>query len=582
MNSETIDQLLITGLQLAEAGAADQAAEMFAALLASSPERADVWFALAEVRRQQQDARAAFAAYLETVRRDPEHAEAHYWLSMLLQNHHPLDALRHVQLTLESVPEHAAGREQLSRVYLQLQARGCGRELTAQLDRRPEDVYELLKALSALPAIPYDEAEMQAAVALLEEAIAVLQARRIAFDPELLLQHDLVLPRMLLHYGLDGMADRRLREAYAGLFRLEPLALTPQAGAPRIGFVVGPGRVNLFLRFQAGLMRELSRLRPGIDWVLVGPTGLDTKVSGQLPGWGYLALPEHLPAAAQLVAAAGFDLLYYWECGPETLSYFLAMLKPARVQCAGTGWPITSGLKTMDYYLSSQRAEPADAQRFYTECLRLQPGWAYPGLAPLLPERPAGREHWGFRAAQRLYVCLQHPFKLHPGLDPLFHRILAADPDGLLVLIGHDPWMGQQLYRRLLRSGPEHAARIHVLPRQSHLDYLSLVLTADVVLDSWPYAGGGTSADLLVCGTPVVTLSGPQQCGRWTRAVLEAAGLPELIAATPEEYVKIALQVAQDKTLRQRLSQTLIASSDALLADPTAVTSFLELLEGML
>ena len=60
----------------------------------------------------------------------------------------------------------------------------------------------------------------------------------------------------------------------------------------------------------------------------------------------------------------------------------LAALRLAPVQAASWGHPETSGLPTIDYYLSAQALEPADAQENYTEKLVALPNlgcWLVPG-----------------------------------------------------------------------------------------------------------------------------------------------------------------------------------------------------------
>lgn len=566
--------------RLIASGQYAQALQMLEPELAAH-DSAELWLALADIRRGQNLASQAFAAYLETVRRDPAQARAHYWLSVLLEGNHRLDALRHAQWTLELLPEDPAAQRQLRRIYSDLAARDFGPELIQQLSRQPAAIHDLLNALTLLPAIPENPAEIEICTRVIERTVAALADQPLAFEADLP-AYDLAFPQILTYYGLDGTREKRLRQAYARLFaQIKPLTM-PAGRSGRIGFVAGRGRTPMLLRFQGGLMRQLSELSPQLEWVLAAPASHEAEIAQQLPGWRYLPLPEHLPQAAIQLAAANCDLLYYWEYGLDPLSYFLSFYKPARVQCIGGGWPATSGVATVDYFLSCDHFEGPDASRFYSEKLLTLSGLPYQGLMPALPEQPLPRSHWGFGPEQRIYLCPQDPLKLHPSMDAIFANLLAADPQAVLVLIAYQPDIGRRLYQRLQRHSPQHAARVRMLPRMRTHEYLSLMLAADVALDSWPYGGGGTNTDLLACGTPVVTLPGPQMRSRITASVLQTIGLPELIADAPETYLEIALRSARDQSQRPRMREIMRTQGRALVEESLRPADFVALLEEMI
>lgn len=556
-----------------------EAAQVFESLLQTGPADAELWFTGAEIYRHCNQPQAAFQAYLATLRQDPAHARAHYWLSVLLQRHHPLDALLHIQQSLGPDPEDADGRARLVEIYQQLAQQPSA--LAEQLGHRPEQADTLLNALSMLPAIPQSEAEIACFTDVLEQTVQTLSRLQPALAPRLA-GPELAFPQALTYYGLDGERERALRAAYAGLFAgPEPPQRPARRGKPRLAFVSGLGRTEILLRFQAALMRQLPLLRPQAEWLLAAPAGHVDQIAEQLPGWHYLPLPADLPAAAARMAAAGLDLAFYWEYGLDPLSYFLPCYRPAAVQAAGIGWPATSGQPQMDYYVSCAPLEAPGAQRFYTEKLVLQPNLPYPGLLPALPAEVLPRSHWGFSADQRLYLCLQDPLKLHPRMDRAFARILAADGRAQLVLIAYRPDLGRQLQQRLRQSLPQYLERIHLLPRQPPQAYLSLILAADVALDSWPYAGGGgTNTDLLACGTPVVTLPGPQLRHRITASLLQTLGLDELIATSPTDYAERALRVAASQ--RGRYRRIMRERTPPLLEDRRAAESFADLLLSLL
>jgi predicted O-linked N-acetylglucosamine transferase (SPINDLY family) len=83
----------------------------------------------------------------------------------------------------------------------------------------------------------------------------------------------------------------------------------------------------------------------------------------------------------------------------------------------------------------------------------------------------------------------------------------------------------------------------------------------DIGLDTVPYNGHTTSLDSFWMGVPVVTLTGPTVVGRAGACQLMNLGLPELIASSPEQYLRIVAELARDlprlgalrATLRERM-----------------------------
>src|SRR6185437_8243427 len=76
-----------------------------------------------------------------------------------------------------------------------------------------------------------------------------------------------------------------------------------------------------------------------------------------------------LPRAVEQISQQAFDILLYADIGMDLLSYYLAFARLAPVQCTTWGHPVTSGISQIDYFISSQELEPADADSHYSEKL---------------------------------------------------------------------------------------------------------------------------------------------------------------------------------------------------------------------
>jgi predicted O-linked N-acetylglucosamine transferase (SPINDLY family) len=120
--------------------------------------------------------------------------------------------------------------------------------------------------------------------------------------------------------------------------------------------------------------------------------------------------------------------------------------------------------------------------------------------------------------------------------------------------------------------------RIGVIPRLDRPRYLRLVSAADVLLDTLHYgAGANTVADAVASGTPMVTLPGRFQRGRWAAGALRCAQLHELVADSIEDYVEKAIRLAADEPYRRRVSLSLIDFGRCWFEDPRPAEELEEL-----
>src|SRR6185436_7512242 len=136
-----------------------------------------------------------------------------------------------------------------------------------------------------------------------------------------------------------------------------------------------------------------------------------------------------LAAIARQIIADDLDVLVYPEVGMHQDIVALSALRLAPVQCMAWGHPTTSGSTQMDWYLSCEAMEGADAQSHYVERLASLPGLGTRYERPAL-QGEARREEFGLPADRNLYLAPQSLFKLHPDNDALVAGVLAADPDG--------------------------------------------------------------------------------------------------------------------------------------------------------
>lgn len=284
-------------------------------------------------------------------------------------------------------------------------------------------------------------------------------------------------------------------------------------------------------------------------------------------------IPGNLTATANQIADDAPHILVYSDIGMDPATLQLAGLRLAPVQCNWWGHPVTTGLPTIDYYLSSDLMEPHDADQHYSETLIRLPNLALNYSAPPIPAEIKSRKTLGIPEDALVYLSTQSLFKYLPQHDDIYPRIASRVPDALFVFISHpSARVTERFKQRLITTFQRHGtpAKLLFLPRLGHYDFLNLNLKADILLDTIEWSGGHTTLEAITCNLPVVTLPGPFMRGRHTYAFLIRMGLHATIAKDKATYVQIAIKLGLDKAFHQAIRNH-IRHHKALLFDDESV-----------
>ena len=269
-------------------------------------------------------------------------------------------------------------------------------------------------------------------------------------------------------------------------------------------------------------------------------------------------MPLDIPKARTLIANEDVDILWYTDICMETFTYFLAHSRLAPIQCVSTGHPTTTGIATIDYYISGEVLENDNAQDFYSEKLIKLPSFTiiYEDIAAL----PAQKSRADFKLPEHknLYFCPQTPFKIHPKMDALFKGILEGDAAGILVFSYPDSAISKNMIRRFEKSLGALNTRCLFIPYVTRDDFYRLLNCMDVILDTFPVSGGNTSFQGISVGAPIITMAAQDLRSSTTSALYNIMGLDECIARSPEEYIKKSVKVATDKRYKDQLSEKIL------------------------
>jgi len=340
----------------------------------------------------------------------------------------------------------------------------------------------------------------------------------------------------------------------------------------RIGFVSTYFYMHSVGRTTFGLIRDLPRDRFDVQVFAIAPQTDELAEAIRNSADHYVPLPLDLGRVRDAIESAALDMVFFADIGMHPLTYFLAFWRLAPIQMVTWGHSVTSGIDTIDYYLSSDAIEAAGSEKYYTEKLVRLPGYFMPRYRrPALDGPRMSREQLGLPEGKHLYYCPQNLFKLHPDFDASIRAILERDPEAELVLLEFvRAGVAEQLRRRFDLALGALASRIRFVPRSEHRKFLQYVAAADVVLDPFHFGGCNSSCDALSLGVPVVTLPGSQLPGRFTLGLYREIDLDSYIARSADEYVEIALRLGRDAEYRKSVSEQISARCARLFDRPDA------------
>lgn len=264
----------------------------------------------------------------------------------------------------------------------------------------------------------------------------------------------------------------------------------------------------------------------------------------------------------------------------HTSGYRLLVLarKPAPVQVTYLGYPTTTGLTSIDYRITDGYVDPQEGEPISSETLLKMPNsyFCYQVYDQTPPVNP-------FPAVNKGYITFgsfNNYAKLNSKLFELWAQVLRVVTDSKLLVKAksfHDPNIQQDFQKQFARLGVEAERLIILNLAPSTYSHLEIYHQIDIGLDSYPYNGATTTCQALWMGVPVVTLVGERHASRMGLSILSAAGLTELIAYTPEEYVEICVKLANGPDYLQQLRARLRTQmQDSPLMDGKQFTQHLE------
>jgi len=508
LDPKHVDSRSNLGVVLRKLGRPLEAEQCYREAIALDPDLAVAHFNLGNALRELKRHSEARQSYERALLLKPDYAEARFVLAKTLMDAGELaDAEQCFRKTLALKPEHAGAQTGLADTLMRMgkieDAEQCYRQALA-LDPNLHDAHwGLLFVLNNI----------------LGKRPADIYAEHRAF------------------------AQRFYRPPY-----VRPHANTPERGRKlRIGYVSGDFRDHPVGQFIAPVLAKHDH---GAFQIIcyhnfAGADDITARLKGYADRWQEV-FSLNDDALAKLVRRDAIDILVDLSGHTGNTRLHAFAHKPAPVQATWLGYLNTTGLPEMDYRITDAHASPEGLlEDFHTERLVRLPDsqWCYeaPADCPPVAELPS------ITAGCVTFAAFANLAKIGPSVIELWSRLLARVPDSRLLIVRRGlASIRDEYLARFARHGvaPERLDLRDGLPFR---EYLALHASADIALDTFPYTGGTTTCHSLWMGVPLVTLTGDTATSRGGASLLNAIGLGELVAATPDEYVEIAAALSADR-----------------------------------
>jgi predicted O-linked N-acetylglucosamine transferase (SPINDLY family) len=278
----------------------------------------------------------------------------------------------------------------------------------------------------------------------------------------------------------------------------------------------------------------------------------------------YINCGKDLSRAAATIAKTNLDALIYPEIGMDATSKGLACLRLAPLQAASWGHPETTGLSTIDYFISAELLEPPHAENFYTEKLICLPGLGGYLEQPSIETLGLDLGMLGIDKERPILICAGSPSKYLPENDFVFAEIAKRLGECQFLFFNFEENLTAILKERLevvfSNSNLVSNNYIRFIPFLKREEFFGLLRASDVYLDTIGFSGFNTALQALSCELPIVTLEGPSMRGRLASAILNKLRLQKFICNTHHAYIEQVVNLIKDPSLfkdyKERISKT--------------------------
>lgn len=534
-----IDRLLALFAQ----GRMEDAGAVASELTTQFPDFGFGWKALAITLQVSGQVEPALAAMLEAARLLPDDAEAHNNLGLVLTTlTRPLDAEQALRRALTLAPSYAEAHNNLAiALFDQGRLAAALASLHIALSLKPDYV----KAHNNLGLVLQAQGKSGEAAAAYRRALAL--------HPLYADAHSNLLFSLSQSEHIDPATLAAEHGRYAEQFEAPLRAHWPAhangrdpARVLRVGVVSGDLRGHPVAAF---IEPVLARLGAGTRLSLHAYSNhpvedaVTRRLRSHFAGWTSIVGWDDGAVAARIESDA-IDVLL--DLSGHTAHNRLPVFarKPAPLQASWVGYPCTTGLTAMDYYLTDAGMLPPGQfdDQFSERLLHL------PLAAPFQPSplAPPVNQLPALANGYLTFGSFNRPGKLSRPVVALWSTLLRALPSARMLVAAMPADGGVDELAALFALNGVARQRLDFFARADMAHYLALHHRVDVCLDTFPYSGGTTTMHALTMGVPTLTLAGRTAPGRQGASNMTHIGLPGFVAADADDFLAIGATLPRD------------------------------------
>ena len=570
---------------LCQQGKSEQALASFRQAISLRPDYAEAYSNLGNALKEQGDLNAASECFRRALALRPDYAEPHNNLGNVFKIQGMLDeAIACYQQALSIKGDFVEAHCNLGNAFCdqgkQDQALACYRKA---LSLKPD--YAQARWALTMAQIPLSGTSPGSVIASREQFIRELAELNVWFETHqahgykavgstqpfyLAYQEENNRP-LLAAYG--DLCCRAMRHWYLAQAFTSPSRAGDECGRIRIGIVSSHIRDHpVWHAIVKGWFRHLDQQRFSLHVFHLGSVQ-DAETEWAKSRSAYFEQGgRSLRHWVEAILGQTPDVLIYPEIGMDEMTVKLASLRLAPVQLSTWGHPETTGLPSIDYYLSADGLEPPEARDHYRESLLSLPhlGCCYQG-SPLAQET-AELAVPELDPDAPLIICPGSPFKYTPRHDWLLPAIAGKLGQCKFVFFTFTVRELSELLQQRLRqafadAGLPYDQYVLCLPWQARPAFYGLMKRADVFLDTIGFSGFNTAMQAVECGLPIVTHEGRFLRGRLASGILKRIGLSELVVASEADYVDLAVRLVRDKQYHSSVTERIKENRHVLFDD---------------
>jgi predicted O-linked N-acetylglucosamine transferase (SPINDLY family) len=291
----------------------------------------------------------------------------------------------------------------------------------------------------------------------------------------------------------------------------------------------------------------------------------------------FISGPKSLEAWYDIINNDNLDVVFFPEIGMNQKTLQLASMRIAKSQLTSWGHPETSGLPTIDYYLSASILEDSNSANNYSEKLVCLDNMGCYFDPPSLEKEDIDLSTFGINLSSNILLCLGVPNKFHPDNDWIFIEISKRITDHQLIFMQDRESSYKVLEKRLRlkfkKNGLKSEGKIIFIPYLTRNGFNTLMNAGKILLDNMYFSSFNTSMQALGCNLPVVTMQGNFMRSKATSGMLKMIKVEELIATNEKKYIQIIEKLINDDEYYKFLKDKIKKNIDLLYRDTAPIRS---------